>query len=132
MKYLLDTDTIIYWLKGNEKIEEKAVSVGLENIGFSIISKAELYFGAYNSEYIRKNIKNAHKVSETIATVHFDEIAAENFGKVKADLSKSGNIIPDADIMIASVALASNLILVTNNTNHFKRISRLKIENWAK
>lgn len=132
MNYLLDTDTIIYWLKGNERIEEKAVSVGLENIRFSIISKAELYFGAHNSKLIKKNIKNVQKVSATLAMVHFDDSAAENFGKIKADLSKSGNIIPDADIMIAAIARINDLILVTNNTLHFKRIPGLKIENWIK
>ena len=52
MKYLFDTDILIYWLKGNQVIERKAVAIGLENIGYSIISLAELYFGAYNSEQI--------------------------------------------------------------------------------
>lgn len=132
MIYLLDTDTIIYWLKGNETIEGKAVSVGLENIGFSIISKAELYFGAYNSKHIKKNINNVQKVSATLTMMHFDDSAAEHFGKIKADLSKSGSIIPDADIMIAAIARVNDLILVTNNTIHFERISGLKIENWIK
>lgn len=56
MKYLLDTDTLIYWLKGNKNIEEKALTIGLDQLGYSIISHAELYFGAYNSEQKDKNI----------------------------------------------------------------------------
>jgi len=132
MKYLLDTDTTIYWLKGNVKIEVKAISVGLENIALSIISKAELYFGAYNSDYVDKNINNIQKLSTIIATLPFDEIASENFGKIKSDLKKSGNLIPDTDIMIASIVLANDLTLVTNNTKHFERIASLKIENWSK
>ena len=132
MKYLLDTDIIIFWLKGSGKIEEKAVSVGLDRIAFSIISKAELYFGAYNSQRVKKNIKNIQRVSQTLVMVTFDEIAAKNFGKIKSDLTKKGNIIPDADIMIASIAKANRLVLVSNNTGHFKRITGLKVENWIK
>ncbi len=47
--YLLDTDTLIYWLNGNQNIERKAQSIGMDSLYYSVISKAELYFGAYNS-----------------------------------------------------------------------------------
>jgi len=56
MSYLLDTDTLIYWLKGNKSIEEKALAIGLEQLGYSVISHAELYFGAYNSAQKDKNL----------------------------------------------------------------------------
>ena len=56
MNYLLDTDTLIYWLKGNKSIEEKALAIGLEQLGYSVISHAELYFGAYNSAQKDKNL----------------------------------------------------------------------------
>ncbi len=98
---------------------------------FSIISKAELYFGAHNSEHISENLDNIQIISETISLLPFDEAAAEKFGTIKADLKKSGLIIMDADIMIASVALANDLTLVTNNTKHFERIAELRIENWV-
>ena len=56
MKYLLDTDTLIYWLKGNKNIEEKALTIGLDQLSYSVISHAELYFGAYNSAQQDKNL----------------------------------------------------------------------------
>lgn len=132
MKYLLDTDTLIFWLKGNKKIEEKALSVGLELLGYSIISHAELYFGAYNSEQIDKNLSAIEIVKQKLTLITFDANAAQLFGKIKADLKQQGNIIMDADIMIASIALSNNLTLVTNNVKHFDRIMQLKIENWTK
>ncbi len=132
MKYLLDTDTLIFWLKGNKKIEEKALSVGLELIGYSIISHAELYFGAYNSEQIDKNLSAIEIVKQKLTLITFDANAAQLFGKIKADLKQQGNIIMDADIMIASIALSNDLTLVTNNVKHFDRIMQLKIKNWAK
>ncbi|EDN66804.1 conserved hypothetical protein [Beggiatoa sp. PS] len=54
--YLFDTDTIIYWLNGNQTIENKVNAMGLDKIAYSIISQAELYFGAYQSNYIKENL----------------------------------------------------------------------------
>jgi len=58
VKYLLDTDTLIFWLKGNQSIERKALEIGLEHLGYSIISKAELFYGAYNSQNVQRNLGN--------------------------------------------------------------------------
>lgn len=132
MKYLLDTDTIIYWLNGNQDIEDRAISVGLENISCSIISKAELYYGAYNSEYVEQNLAGIRILSEKITTLSFDDKAAAFFGKTKAYLKRKGRLILDADVMISSIALANDLTLVTNNANHFERITNLRVENWKK
>lgn len=130
MRYLLDTDTLIYWLKGNRCIEEKALEIGLEHLGYSIISKAELFYGVYNSKHVQKNLKNVEKVDETLTLVYLEEVAAEWFGKVKAELRQQGNLIMDADLLIASTAIANDLVLVTNNIRHFQRVAGLKLENW--
>lgn len=132
MTYLLDTDTLIFWLKGNKNIEEKALSTGLDKLGYSVISHAELYFGAYNSEQIEKNLNAIEIVKQKLTLITFDTNAAQLFGKIKANLKQEGNIIMDADIMIASIALSNDLTLVTNNVKHFDRIRQLKIENWIK
>lgn len=50
--------------------------------------------------------------------------------KIYAALKKSGRLIDDIDILIAGVALSNNLVMVTDNTEHFERIEGLKIENW--
>ena len=117
--YLLDTDTLIYWLNGNQKIERKAQSIGLDSLYYSVISKAELYFGAYNSSYVQQNLSN------------FDDKAANHFGQIKSALKKRGEILSDADIMIVSIAFANNFTLVTNNLKHFARIHNLVTENWV-
>jgi predicted nucleic acid-binding protein len=132
MKYLLDTDTLIYWLKGNKNIEEKALTIGLDQLRYSIISHAELYFGAYNSEQKDKNLKAIQVVYQKLALVNFNPESAQLFGMIKADLKQQGNIILDADIMIASIALSNELTLVTNNEKHFNRIPKLNIQNWVK
>lgn len=131
MKYLLDTDTLIYWLKGNKAIEEKALTVGLEHLGYAIISHAELCFGAYNSAQKDKNLLAIQTVNKKLALVNFSVKSAQLFGMIKADLKQQGNIILDADIMIAAIALSNELVLVTNNEKHFARIPNLSIENWV-
>ncbi len=128
--YLLDTDIVIYWLKGNTAIERRSLEAGIENLGISIISIAELYFGAFKSQQVLKNKRNVKIVASTIANVGFDKKSAEKFGEIKAMLSMNGVMLPDADIMIAAIAIANNRILVTNNLQHFKRIQDLQIENW--
>ena len=132
MKYLLDTDILIFWLKGNQTIEAKAAQLGLEQLSYSIISLAELYFGAYHSQYLEKNLLAVEIVRQKLQLLNFNEESAKLFGKIKAKLKQQGNIILDADIMIASIALSNELILVTNNSNHFQRIPYLKLENWLK
>jgi len=128
--YLFDTDTIIYWLNGNQEIEEKVEAVGLDRIAYSIISQAELYFGAYKSNYVEENIDNIEMLLEKLVMLLFEDKAANIFGHIKSDLKKQGLIILDADIMIASIALAYNLTLVTNNVKHFNRIPDLRLETW--
>lgn len=132
MTFLLDTDTIIYWLNGNENVEKKVAYIGIENLAFSIISKAELYFGAYNSGYVEQNINNIKTFSEKLPIVSFDDRAAMQFGIIKSSLRKQGLPLLDADILIASIAIANRLTLVTNNEKHYSRIKDVQIENWAK
>ena len=132
MKYLLDTDTLIYWLKGNRVIEGKALAIGLAQLSYSVISHAELYFGAYNSAQKDKNLHAIELVNHRLTLVNFSAESAQLFGKIKADLKQQGIIILDADIMIAAIALTNGLTLVTNNEKHFIRIPNLTLENWVK
>lgn len=130
MRYLLDTDTLIYWLKGDIDIDAKALTTGLDQLALSIITKAELYFGAYHSMQISQNLAAIAKLTQTLTTMSFDDEVADRFGALKAELKQQGALILDADIMIAATALTHNLILATNNQKHFDRIKGLMIANW--
>ena len=56
--YVLDTDTCIYWLNGEEKIRRKVEQAGPDNLRLTIITLAELRYGAYNSQNVSENLKN--------------------------------------------------------------------------
>jgi tRNA(fMet)-specific endonuclease VapC len=62
----------------------------------------------------------------------FDKKAATIFGKIKNTNKITGKTIEDMDVMVASICIANDLILVTNNTKHFEHIIELKIEDWTK
>jgi len=131
MKYILDTNICVYWLKGYENIEKKALEVGLEIISISFITLSELYYGAYKSQKKEKNILNIEQLKSKLFVVESNDMMCEMFGKIKVALINKGDIIDDADIFIAACALTENAILVTNNEKHFERIDGLKLENWS-
>lgn len=131
MKYLLDTNTIIYWWKNNENIEKKVIEVGFENIYISFTVASELFFGAFNSANVENNLNKTFSFLEKITVIESNINISHTFGKIKSELKKSGKIINDADIFIASVALEYDLVLVTNNTKHFTNIGNLKLDNWV-
>lgn len=131
MNYLLDTDTCIYWLKGNEDIEGKALEVGLPKIFISFITLSELYYGAYKSKKVEQNLVNIGLLKNKLGFMDSNKSMCDIFGKLKATLEKDGKIIDDADLFIAACALEDGATLVTNNERHFKRIKGLKVENWV-
>lgn len=131
MIYLLDTDTIIYWLKGNQNISRKVLVEGFHNIAASDITKAELYYGAFKSQKMSENLASIKTLSERVSFLPFNDPAQTLFGENKARLEREGKRLDDMDLMIAATALAFNLVLVTNNSGHFERIPGLRIKNWS-
>lgn len=130
MKYLLDTNICIYWLKGNELIEQKILSVGIDNIAISFINISELYYGAYKSQRVEANLAMIRQLTDQMTIIESDEAISETFGNMKAALESAGKIIDDADLFVAACAQVHGLTLITNNTKHFKRIKGLKLDNW--
>ncbi|MFA4957941.1 MAG: PIN domain-containing protein [Candidatus Methanoperedens sp.] len=130
MSYLLDTNICVYWLKGYENNELKAIEMGLDSLSISFMTLSELYYGAYKSKKINKNINSIEILKKKLLIIESNETICELFGKIKVSLRDNGNIIDDADIFIAACAISENVTLVTNNEKHFDRIEGLKIENW--
>lgn len=129
-QYVLDTDTCIYWLKGEEKIRKRVEQVGADSLRMTVITLAELKYGAYYSKNVNENLESIVKFLRKVKVLSLDYDAAERFGKIKAELRRSGQIIQDFDILIASITLSHAGVLVTNNVEHFKRIPGLSYENW--
>ena len=130
MTYLLDTDTIISLLRGNRAIAARIEIVGEDHIATTVINLAELYFGAFNSTRVDHNLRVVDEFRLATQVLGLDTSAAVLFGKIKAGLKREGNLVNDSDLLIASVAISTHSVLVTNNVRHFNRIPGLVVENW--
>ena len=132
MIYCLDTDIIIEYFRGNESIKNKIENLGdNDSIGLTWLSVYEFFkgifaSGKYNEEdFLKRLVDSAIMMEETFES-------SKMGGEIYATLKKKGNLLNDADILIAGIVMKHDAVLITNNEEHFKRIDRLKIENWMK
>ena len=126
-KYILDSDILIYFLKGEKEAVKKVISLPQNDLYITIINYTELLYGIYNSNKITKNREKILPFLENFKILYFDKQSSEIFAKLKSKLKKDGNIIADMDLMIASIAISNKAILFTNNIKHFNRIEELKL-----
>jgi tRNA(fMet)-specific endonuclease VapC len=94
------------------------------------VVKAELFYGAYKSARVQENLALLGCLSSRFASVAFDDLAADECGKIRASLATLGTPIGPNDLMIAAIAAANRLTLVTRNTREFERIAGLQVEDW--
>jgi len=130
--FLLDTDTIIYSLKGHENVVKNLRLHIADPIKISAVTLMELYYGAYKSKKIESNLAKIKTLENSMEIIPIGKESVEIFGIYKANPEKAGTPLDDFDLILASCALSNNLILVTNNVKHFQRIDGLKITNWTK
>ena len=127
----MDTDICIFYLKGVFQLADKIEQIGLNSCFISEITLAELKFGAENSEHIEQNrliindFQNRFQIVPIIG-------ALDLYAKEKVRLRKMGTPLDDFDLLIGTTAIANGLIMVTHNTNHFKRLENIVLEDWIK
>jgi len=131
MTFLLDTDTCVYWLRGRPTVQARFAAVSPEALGISVITLAELRYGADCSAQPEANHQAIDDFVSGVAVLAVDANIARVFGEIKAGLRRQGNLIEDFDLLLAATALAHGLTLVTNNAAHFERVSGLTLSNWA-
>jgi tRNA(fMet)-specific endonuclease VapC len=129
--YLLDTDTIIYALKGHPKVVERLASEAHRPKALSVVTYGELFYGAMKSAAPQANLAKVRRVAELFPVVEVSRAIMETFGSLKAELQQHGRVVDDFDLVIAATALALNYALVTNNERHFRPIPGLRVENWT-
>jgi tRNA(fMet)-specific endonuclease VapC len=150
MIYLLDTDTLIYLVRGlklstpkNQGQRERlqiarriatrcrSQQEAGEAVGLSAITVAELEYGAHHSgDYVRE-IEAVHKILTPFVTYDFDAAnCAVQYGEVRHALEAAGAVIGSMDLLIGAHAKALNATLVTNNVADFSRVPGLTCQNW--
>lgn len=132
MKYMLDTNICIYVIKHKpENVIRKFIEHDPEDLCISSITYAELMHGVEKSQAREKNRLAIALFLSPISIVEFDNHAAEEYGRIRAELETKGKPIGPMDMLIAGHAKSKELILVTNNTREFTRIEGLMVEDWV-
>lgn len=132
MRFLLDTNIIIYTLKNRfESIRIKIENAGIDNVCVSSLTVAEMEFGAAKSLNPDSARVRLYEFLTPFEIFSFDAKAAEFYGRIRASMEKTGNIIGHIDLLIASIAVANDCCVVTHNTKEFHRVPDLKVENWT-
>ena len=148
---LLDTDTFILLLRGTaiarpRTAREKSVAAAAKRIrercreetsegrrvGLSAISLAELEFGLHAGGRPKEKRPSLMQVLLPFETFDFDAVnCVHHYGRIRAELEKTGKTIGPLDLLIAAHALALDATLITHNTREFRRVPDLKVEDWA-
>ena len=132
MRYMLDTNICIYAIKQKpERVLLKLEEHEPEDVCISSVTYAAVVHGVEKSRSIEENRAALSLLLSNIEILSFDMAAADEYGKIRADLEKRGEPIGPLDMMIAGHARSVGCTLVTNNIKEFSRISELNIENWV-
>jgi len=129
-KYLIDTNIAIFYMKGKYDLETKFDKTTAGNCYISEMTLAELKFGVEKSDKPEKNKKALDNFLTGVQILPIFH-CLDLYAKEKARLQKAGIPVDDFDLLIGVTSVTHKLTMVTNNTNHFKRISGIKLEDWT-
>lgn len=131
LKYLLDTNIVIYVMKRRPLEALQAFNKNANRLAISTITLAELIYGAEKSKRVEQNLNAVEDFVSHLEVLPYDANATQHYGQIKAFLERSGKPIGVNDIHIAAHARSRGLTLVTNNLSEFKRVPNLALENWV-
>jgi tRNA(fMet)-specific endonuclease VapC len=128
--YVLDTNTLIYYFKGQGQVAQNLANVPPQEIGISTIVLLELQVGIAKSTSPAKRTQQLQQLLSRVNLVLFDRDSAVAAATIRAQLEQQGTPIGPMDVLIAGTALACQATLVTHNVKEFSRVSGLAIADW--
>lgn len=131
--FLFDTDTLSQVLKRapSPALLARLATVPPEEQFTSAITVGEMVYGAHRSpsrDHLLRQLEE--RVWPNVRVLPFDRLAAETYGRLRAELERAGTPLSEPDLRIAAIALTHDLTVVTGNVRHFARVPGLQIENW--
>jgi tRNA(fMet)-specific endonuclease VapC len=131
VKYLLDTNACITYLNvPNSPIARTLQTLQSRDVVVCSVVRAELIYGAYRNRNPTRALATTQEFLRQFVSLPFDDAAADEYGRIRADLTARGMLIGPNDLLIAAIATANNVTLVTHNTREFNRVPGLQIEDW--
>jgi tRNA(fMet)-specific endonuclease VapC len=131
MAFLLDTNVCIGILTARSpRAVERLRQLSPSEVHVASVVRAELLFGARNSTRVEANLAVLATFLSPFASVPFDDLAADYYGRLRATLHRAGELIGPNDMLIAAMSLARDLVLVTHNVKEFSRVPGLRWVDW--
>lgn len=132
MTYLFDTNVCIRLLNNTSApLVTRLKSVDPSEIVLCSVVLTELTFGAYRSARVAENLRLLQNFAAPYRSLAFDDSCVDSYGRIRSDLQRAGMLIGPNDLLIAAIAVAHGLTLVTNNTDEFARVVGLSLEDWS-
>jgi tRNA(fMet)-specific endonuclease VapC len=129
----LDTNTCVVYLRQTSAgihVATRLAKAAPGSVGLCSVVVAELLFGVYRSKQVVKNLQQTTAFCGRFVSHPFDDIAADEYGRLRADLEANGTPIGPNDTMFAATALVKQRTLVTHNTAEFSSVPGLTIDDW--
>lgn len=132
MRYLIDTNIVIFALKNAASPSAARLrQVPVADQRICSVVEAELYHGARKYDVPQQREAVLEGFLSPYESLPFDSVAARYYAHIRDDLERRGCIIGNNDLMIAAIALANDLTVVTNNVDEFSRVLGLRVEDWS-
>jgi predicted nucleic acid-binding protein len=131
--YLLDTNILIELLRNNPIVVARlraVITVG-HDVWINALSYYETRRGLLDVSRTSK-LRKFEAFCQVFGIVYLNQVTLDRASEIYSELRSKGQLIEDADILIAAMALINNAVLVTDNVNHFKRVAGLQLENWMR
>ena len=132
MRYLLDTDIVIFVLK--DQGGAAAIRLAQESpadVLLCAVVEAELYHGATKYGVPDRRRRALDGFLAPFRSLPFDSACVPHYARLRDTLERDGQIIGGNDMLIAAIALAHDLTVVTHNGGEFKRVPDLRVEDWS-
>ena len=132
VRYLLDTNTASYVIKGNfPRVRERLLKVPMSQVGISVVTEAELRFGVARLPEATKLKTVVEEFLLRVEVLPWTSEAAQHYARIRAALEREGEPMGNLDMMIAAQALAEEAVLITHD-RVFRRVKGLKVEDWIR
>ena len=127
MTYLVDTDAVADWLNGIPSAVQLLSSLRSQGLAISLITYGEIYDGVYSGRDAAVAERVFLRFLRLVAVLSLNRSIMKRFARLRGQLRRQGQLIPDPDLLIAATALHHDLVLITRNRRHFQRIPGLKL-----
>mgnify|MGYP000706955620 CR=1 FL=1 len=128
--YLLDTNTLIYFFKGQGRVSKRMLATAPKEIAVPSVTVFEIETGIAKSKQQERRRKDLDDFLAMVTVLPFGLPESKTAASVRANLEVAGIPIGPYDILIAAIALTNALTLVSRNVREFERIQGLNVENW--